>query len=89
MKRINILILVSFLILGFNLKSVKAAEKTLQELITECENCELVLEKSYTESVSIPKDKNVVLDLNGYSITGIIEVLGKLEVKTSKTVKNF
>lgn len=84
MKRINILILVSFLILGFNLKSVKAAEKTLQELITECENCELVLEKSYTESVSIPKDKNVVLDLNGYSITGIIEVLGNLEVKTSK-----
>lgn len=85
MKKINVLILVSFLILGFNLRSVKAAEKTLQELITECENCELVLEKSYTESVSIPKDKNVLLDLNGNSITGAIEVLGKLEVKTSKT----
>lgn len=44
----------------------------------------IVLDKNYTDEIIIASDQVVTIDLNGYTYTGKIKVLGELTIKSSK-----
>ena len=70
----KILTVLSFAIVSLSLMiNVKAA--TLQSKIDAGEN-NIVLDQNYTEDVTIANGKNVTIDLNGYTLTGVVEDLG-------------
>lgn len=78
----KILTMLSFAIVSLGLMiNVKAA--TLQSKIDAGEN-NIVLDQNYTEDVKIENGKNVTIDLNGYTLTGFVEDLGELTIKSSK-----
>lgn len=78
----KILTVLSFAIVSLSLMiNVKAA--TLQSKIDAGEN-NIVLDQNYTEDVTIANGKNVTIDLNGYTLTGVVEDLGELTIKSSK-----
>lgn len=79
MKRFLKVIISVFVVYAMTL-NVSAAE--LQDKISS--NNSVVLDKDYTDSITIEKGKNVTLDLNGYTLSGKIEVLGELTIKSSK-----
>jgi len=85
MKRFKLFmgVLIGFLVLGTT--AVKA-EDTLQDLIDSASNGDTVkLTTNYTESISIEEDKNLTLDLNGYTLTSCeVEVMGNLTVIDSQ-----
>lgn len=50
---------------------VADGEETLQSKIDSAESGETItLDKDYVESITIPKDKNITIDLNGHTLTG-------------------
>lgn len=78
----KILTMLSFAIVSLGLMiNVKAA--TLQSKIDAGEN-NIILDQNYTEDVKIANGKNVTIDLNGYTLTGFVEDLGELTIKSSK-----
>ena len=78
----KIMTILSFAIVSLGLMiNVKAA--TLQSKIDAGEN-NIVLDQNYTEDVKIENGKNVTIDLNGYTLTGFVEDLGELTIKSSK-----
>ena len=82
MKKIQkmlLLIVASFMMLT----SVSAAE-TLQSKIDAGEKT-IVLDKNYNEEITIKAGQEVILDLNGYTLSGNIVDLGTLTIKSSKT----
>lgn len=79
MKRFLKVIISVFVVYAMTL-NVSAAE--LQDKINS--NSSVVLDKDYTDTITIEKGKNVTLDLNGYTLSGKIEVLGELTIKSSK-----
>lgn len=79
MKRFLKVIISVFVVYAMTL-NVSAAE--LQDKINS--NNSVVLDKDYTDSITIEKGKNVTLDLNGYTLSGDVEVLGELTIKSSK-----
>ena len=74
-----LLIVASFMMLT----SVSAAE-TLQSKIDAGEKT-IVLDKNYNEEITIKAGQEVILDLNGYTLSGNIVDLGTLTIKSSKT----
>lgn len=58
---------------------------SLQNIIDNSSDGKVVLDQDYTEEVSIATGKSITLDLNGNTITGVIDVYGTLVVKDSKT----
>ena len=60
------------------------AKKTIKNKIDKITTGEIVLDENYTEDVTIPEGKNITIDLNGNTLTGEIDVLGTLTVKSSK-----
>ena len=79
MKRFLKVISLVFVFFAVTL-NVSAAE--LQDKMNSNNN--VVLDKDYTEDITIEQGKNVTLDLNGYTLSGKIEVLGELIIKSSK-----
>lgn len=77
-KKILLLIVATFMI-AFNVK----ADTTLQSII-DTKKEEIVLDKDYTEDITINENQNLTIDLNGYTLTSTIDVLGNLTLKTSK-----
>ena len=77
-KKILILFVVSLMMIT----NVKAAE-TLQSKIDAGEKT-IVLDSNYTEDLTINKDQKLTIDLNGYTLTGSIHVIGDLTIKSSK-----
>lgn len=67
----------------FSLGFVNVNADTLQNMIDASNN--VVLDQNYTEKVSVAKGKNVIIDLNGKTLTGAIEVKGTLVLKDSKS----
>ena len=60
------------------------AKETIKNKIEKITTGEIVLDEDYTENVTIPEGKNITIDLNGNTLTGEINVLGTLTVKSSK-----
>lgn len=60
------------------------AKETIKNKIEKITTGEIVLDEDYTENVTIPEGKNIIIDLNGNTLTGEINVLGTLTVKSSK-----
>ena len=60
------------------------AKETIKNEIEKITTGEIVLDEDYTENVTIPEGKNITIDLNGNTLTGEINVLGTLTVKSSK-----
>ena len=60
------------------------AKETIKNKIEKFTTGEIVLDEDYTENVTIPEGKNITIDLNGNTLTGEINVLGTLTVKSSK-----
>lgn len=60
------------------------AKETIKNKIEKITTGEIVLDEDYTEKVTIPEGKNITIDLNGNTLTGEINVLGTLTVKSSK-----
>lgn len=60
------------------------AKETIKNKIEKITIGEIVLDEDYTENVTIPEGKNITIDLNGNTLTGEINVLGTLTVKSSK-----
>ena len=78
-KKILILFVVSLMMIT----NVKAAE-TLQGKIDNNEQ-NIILDKNYEETIKINENQNVMIDLNGYTLTSPqIEDLGTLTIKSSK-----
>lgn len=78
-KKILILFVVSLMMIT----NVKAAE-TLQGKIDNNEQ-NIILDKNYEETIKINENQNVLIDLNGYTLTSPqIEDLGTLTIKSSK-----
>lgn len=70
--------LITFVLCMFSINAT-----TLQERIDSEDT--VVLDSNYSEKETvIGKDRKVTLDLNGYTLTGYIKVLGELTVKSSK-----
>lgn len=59
------------------------AEETLQSKIDAGEKT-IVLDKNYNEEITIKKGQEVILDLNGYTLTGNIYDYGTLTIRSSK-----
>lgn len=59
-------------------------KKQLKIKLKKITTGEIVLDEDYTENVTIPEGKNITIDLNGNTLTGEINVLGTLTVKSSK-----
>lgn len=59
------------------------AQETLQSKIDSNEKY-IVLEDNYTENLLIKENQELTIDLNGYAITGTIDNLGSLTIKSSK-----
>lgn len=59
------------------------AEETLQSKIDAGEKT-IVLDKNYSEEITIKKGQEVILDLNGYTLTGNIYDYGTLTIRSSK-----
>ena len=81
MKKIQkmlLLIVASFMMIT----GVSAAE-TLQSKIDAGEKT-IVLDKNYNEEITIKKGQEVILDLNGYTLTGNIYDYGTLTIRSSK-----
>lgn len=85
MKKIQkmlLLIVASFMMItGVN------AEETLQSKIDVAgkNKTTITLDKNYTESITINNEQDIILDLNGYTLTGHVIDTGTLTVKSSKT----
>lgn len=78
-KKILILFVASLMMIT----NVKAAE-TLQGKIDNNEQ-NIILDKNYEETIKINENQNVMIDLNGYTLTSPqIEDLGTLTIKSSK-----
>ena len=60
------------------------AKEIIKNKIEKITTGEIVLDEDYTENVTIPEGKNITIDLNGNTLTGEINVLGTLTVKSSK-----
>ena len=81
MKKIQkmlLLIVATFMMIT----GVNAAE-TLQSKIDAGEKT-IVLDKNYSEEITIKKGQEVILDLNGYTLTGNIYDYGTLTIRSSK-----
>lgn len=77
-KKMLLLIVASFMMItGVN------ADETLQSKIDAGEKT-IVLEKNYNEEITIKKGQEVILDLNGYTLTGNIYDYGTLTIRSSK-----
>lgn len=77
-QKILLLIVASFMMItGVN------AEETLQSKIDAGEKT-IVLDKNYSEEITIKAKQEVVIDLNGYTLTGNIYDYGALTIKSSK-----
>lgn len=67
---------------------------TLQNKINQAsENATITLNKAYTESITIPEDKTITLDLNGWTLTNAegkhtITNKGTLTIMGTGTVDN-
>lgn len=73
-----LLIVASFMMItGVN------ADETLQSKIDAGEKT-IVLDKNYNEEITIKKGQEVILDLNGYTLTGNIHDYGTLTIRSSK-----
>lgn len=81
MKKIQkmlLLIVASFMMItGVN------ADETIQSKIDAGEKT-IVLDKNYNEEITIKKGQEVILDLNGYTLTGNIYDYGTLTIRSSK-----
>jgi len=77
-KKILLLIVASFMMIT----GVNAAE-TIQGKIDAGEK-NIVLDKNYSEEITINEKQNVTIDLNGYTLTTNITDLGNLTIKSSK-----
>lgn len=81
-KYLKFFVIACALFLTFGFVNVNA--ETLQNMIDGSSN-EVVLDQNYTEEIQIPAGKSITLDLNGKSLTGVIDVYGTLVVKDSKS----
>ena len=77
-QKMLLLIVASFMMItGVN------ADETLQSKIDAGEKT-IVLDKNYNEEITIKKGQEVILDLNGYTLTGNIHDYGTLTIRSSK-----
>lgn len=77
-QKMLLLIVSSFMMItGVN------ADETLQSKIDAGEKT-IVLDKNYNEEITIKKGQEVILDLNGYTLTGNIHDYGTLTIRSSK-----
>lgn len=77
MKKIRMLGLFLFALI-FGIVGVRAEEvKTIQERIdNSTDSVTIKLDENYTGNIVVGKDKNVTLDLNGFTVTGNVSVTG-------------
>ena len=81
MKRIQKMLLL--IVATFSMITGVSAAETLQSKIDAGEKT-IVLDKNYNEEITIKAGQEVILDLNGYTLTGNIYDYGTLTVKSSK-----
>ncbi len=82
-KYLKVFVITCALFLTFGFVNVNA--ESLQNIINNSGDGKVVLDQNYTEEFDIPTGKNIILDLNGKTITGVIDVYGTLVVKDSKS----
>lgn len=81
MKKIQKMLLL--IVAAFMMITGVNADETLQSKIDAGEKT-IVLDKNYNEEITIKKGQEVILDLNGYTLTGNIYDYGTLTIRSSK-----